>query len=139
VSAWALRTRERYGAAWIAAAFAVIAFSDGVGRTAAVIVLLAGAGVHVVGEMISSGGQWGVQMGLAPMERQGQYQGFAGLGFGLAAVVAPTLITVLCIEWGRPGWFVMAGLILGAGVAVRPVSAWALRTRERYGAASASG
>jgi MFS family permease len=127
------------GAAWIAAAFAVIAFSDGVGRTAAVIVLLAGAGVHVVGEMISSGGQWGVQMGLAPMERQGQYQGFAGLGFGLAAVVAPTLITVLCIEWGRPGWFVMAGLILGAGVAVRPVSAWALRTRERYGAASASG
>jgi hypothetical protein len=127
------------GTAWIAAGFAVIAFTDGPGSTLAAALLLLGAGVHVVGEMVSSGGQWGVQMGLAPPERQGQYQGFAGLGFGLAGVVAPTLITVLCIEWGRPGWFVMAGLILGAGAAVQPVSAWALRTRERYGAATATG
>lgn len=127
------------GTGWIAAGFVIIAFSDGPGARIAAALLVVGAGVHVVGEMVSSGGQWGVQMGLAPPERQGQYQGFAGLGFGLAGVVAPTLITVLCIEWGRPGWFVMAGLILGAGAAVRPISAWALRTRERYGAATASG
>lgn len=127
------------GTGCIAAAFVVIAFSDGPRAWIASAVLLAGAAVHVVGEMISSGGQWGVQMGLAPAERQGQYQGFAGLGFGLAGVVAPTLITLLCIDWGRPGWFVMAALILGAGAAIGPVSRWALATRERYGAATASG
>ena len=127
------------GCAWIAAAFAVIAFSDGPGATGAVALLLAGASIHVVGEMISSGGQWGVSMGLAPVERQGQYQGFAGLGFSVSQVAGPALITVLCIEWGRPGWFVMAGLVLGAAALLRPTSAWALATRERYGAATATG
>ena len=127
------------GALWIVAGFAVIAFSDGAGQVVAIALLVVGSLVHVVGEMISSGGQWGVSMGLAPTQRQGQYQGFAGLGFSLANVVAPTLITVLCIEWGRPGWFVMGGLILAAALALRPVSAWALATRERYGAATATG
>lgn len=129
----------RRGGLWIAAAFVVLAFSSGVDAGVAVVVLLLGATVHVVGEMVTSGGQWGVSMGLAPAERQGQYQGFSGLGFGLSNVLAPTLITVLCIEWGRPGWFVMAGLILGAACGMRPAAAWALRTRERYGALTASG
>jgi MFS family permease len=117
------------GCAWIAAGFVVISFSDGTGATVAVVLLLVGAAVHVVGEMISSGGQWGISMGLAPDERQGQYQGFAGLGFSLSNVIAPTLIALLCIEWGRPGWWVMGGLVLAAGVLQVPVCRWALRTR----------
>lgn len=127
------------GALWMAAGFAVIALTDGTTQSTAIVLLVVGSGVHVVGEMLSSGGQWGVQMGLAPMERQGQYQGFAGLGFSLANVLAPTLTTLLCIEWGRPGWFVLGGLILGAALALEPASAWALRTRERYGAETATG
>jgi hypothetical protein len=127
------------GCAWIAVAFGIIALSEGPAATAAVVLLVTGAVVHVVGEMTSSGGQWGISMGLAPVERQGQYQGFSGLGFSLSQVVGPTLITLLCIEWGRPGWFVMAGLVLGAALLLRPASAWALATRERYDAASASG
>lgn len=127
------------GGLWIAAAFVVIGFSDGPGQTFAVVLLVVGSALHVLGEMISSGGQWGVSMGLAPAERQGQYQGFAALGFSIAAVLAPTLVTLLCIEWGRPGWFVMAAIILGAAALQRPASAWALATRERYGAATASG
>jgi len=95
--------------------------------------------VHVVGEMIGSGGQWGVQMGLAPRERQGQYQGFAGIGFSLSHMVAPTLITLLCIEWGRPGWFVLGAVIALASALMVPASAWALRTRERYGVLTHSG
>ncbi|MCW2785565.1 MAG: hypothetical protein JWP74_2082 [Marmoricola sp.] len=127
------------GALWIAIGFVVISLTDGTGRLGAVALLIVGASIHVVGEMITSGGQWGISMGLAPEERQGQYQGFAGVGFGLANVVAPTLITLLCITWGRPGWYVMAGLVLGAAVLLRPASAWALATREKYGAATASG
>ena len=128
-----------FGAAWMATGFAAIAFADGVGRDAAIVLLVLGSSVHVVGEMLTSGASWGVSMGLAPVERQGQYQGFAGLGFSIANIAAPTLTTLLCIEWGRPGWFVLGGLILGAALLNRPACAWALRTRERYGAASASG
>ncbi|RNL78462.1 MFS transporter [Nocardioides marmorisolisilvae] len=128
-----------YGAAMIAGGFAIISFASGVGRTAAILILLVGSGVHVVGEMLTSGASWGVSMGLAPVERQGQYQGFAGLGFSIANVAAPTLTTLLCIEWGRPGWFILGGLILSAALLNQPVCAWALRTREKYGAATASG
>lgn len=127
------------GGLWIAAGFVVIAFSGSVSTPVAIGLLLAGASLHVVGEMIGSGGQWGVQMGLAPHERQGQYQGFAGMGFSVSTIIAPSLITLLCIEWGRPGWFVMAALVLGAAVLTVPASRWALATRERYGAATASG
>jgi len=124
---------------WIAGGFALIAFASGQPAWLAIVVLCAGALVHVVGEMIGSAGQWGVQMGLAPRERQGQYQGFAGVGFSLSHMVAPTLITLLCIEWGRPGWFVLGGVIALASALMVPVSAWALRTRERYGVLSHSG
>ncbi|MFC6287297.1 MFS transporter [Nocardioides sp. GCM10027113] len=117
------------GCAWIAAGFVIVSFSAGTTAAVAVVMLLLGATVHVVGEMISSGGQWGISMGLAPDARQGQYQGFAGLGFSLSNVVAPTLIALLCIEWGRPGWWVMAALVLGAGLLQVPVCRWALRTR----------
>jgi hypothetical protein len=117
------------GCVWIAAGFVVISFSDGAAAGTAVVLLLLGAAVHVVGEMVASGGQWGISMGLAPDDRQGQYQGFAGLGFSLSNVIAPTLIALLCIEWGRPGWWVMAGIVLGSGVLLVPVCRWALRTR----------
>lgn len=127
------------GAIWIAVGFAVIGLSDDVSAGVAVALLLAGSAVHVVGEMVSSSGQWGVSMGLSPMERQGQYQGFASFGFSLSNVIAPTLIAVLCIEWGTPGWLVMGGIVLAAAVAMVPASRWALATRERYGAATATG
>lgn len=117
------------GCVWIAAGFVVISFSDGASAVVAVVLLVIGAVVHVVGEMIASGGQWGISMGLAPDDRQGQYQGFAGLGFSLSNVIAPTLIALLCIEWGRPGWWVMGGLVLASGLLLVPVCRWALRTR----------
>jgi hypothetical protein len=124
---------------WIAGGFALIAFASGQPTWLAIVLLCSGALVHVVGEMIGSGGQWGVQMGLAPRERQGQYQGFAGMGFSLSHIAAPMLITLLCIEWGRPGWFVLGGVIALASALMVPASAWALRTRERYGVLTHSG
>lgn len=47
-----------HGAIWIALGFAVIATSGWMGPVGAAAVLVVGAGVHVVGEMRSSGGQW---------------------------------------------------------------------------------
>jgi MFS family permease len=128
-----------FAGAWILAGFTLIAFADGQAVWVSVVLVLAGAGVHVVGEMVGSGGQWGLQMGLAPRERQGQYQGFAGMSFSLSNIVGPPLIALLCIDWGTPGWIVLGAVILTAGLLSVPVSAWALRTRERYGVLSHTG
>ena len=124
---------------WIAGGFGLIAFASGQPTWLAIVFLCAGTLVYVVGEMLGSAGQWGVQMGLAPRERQGQYQGFAGMGFSLSKMVAPTLVILLCIEWGRPGWFVVGAVIALASVLMVPASDWALRSRERYGVLTHSG
>ena len=127
------------GGACLAAAFCIWALSTGVDATKSVVLLVLGAGVHVVGEMLTSGGQWGTTMGLAPQTRQGQYQGFAGLGFALSNVIGPALIAWLCVDHGQLGWLILAAMVLLAGILTRPACAWAARTRERYGAATASG
>jgi MFS family permease len=124
---------------WVLGGFALIAFAGGRSAWVAGTLICAGALVHVVGEMVGSGGQWGLQMGLAPQERQGQYQGFAGMSFSLSAIVAPPLITLLCIDWGRPGWFVLGGIIALCGLLSVPAADWALRTRERYGVLTHTG
>ncbi len=127
------------GAIWIGAGFAIVAFADRGNAAFAVVVLVVGSLVHVVGEMIGSGGQWGLQMGLAPHERQGQYQGFAGLGFSVIAVIGPPIVTLLCVEMGETGWLILAALMLGVALVSVPAARWALASRERYGVRTHSG
>lgn len=127
------------GAVWIAVGFAIVSLADRGNPTFAVVVLVAGSLVHVVGEMIGSGGQWGLQMGLAPYEKQGQYQGFAGLGFSVIAVVGPPIVTLLCVDMGESGWLILAGLMLAIALVSVPLSRWALASRERYGVTTHSG
>ena len=127
------------GACWIAAGFVVVAVADRGPGWLAVVALVVGALVHVVGEMVGSGGQWGLQMGLAPHERQGQYQGFAGLGFSVMSVVAPPVVTFFCVGLGEAGWLLLAAIMLLVGGVSAPVSRWALASRERYGVRTHSG
>lgn len=127
------------GALWIAAGFAIVALADRGSLWMAVGFLVAGALVHVVGEMIGSGGQWGLQMGLAPHERQGQYQGFAGLGFSVMAVIGPPIVTFFTVDMGEKGWLMLAALMVGISLASVPAARWALASRARYGVTTHSG
>jgi MFS family permease len=127
------------GAWWIAGGFAVVAFADRGSTWLAITALVVGSLVHVVGEMIGSGGQWGLQMGLAPHERQGQYQGFAGLGFSVLAVVAPPVVTFFCVDLGETGWLVLAAFMVVIALVSVPVARWALASRARYGVTTHSG
>ena len=61
------------------------------------------------------------------------------MGFSLSQMVGPTLVILLCIQWGRVGWFVMGGLIVIASLLMVPASSWALRSREHYGVMTHSG
>lgn len=121
------------GSLWIAAGFAFIAAADRGSAPWAIAALVVGSLVHVVGEMIGSGGQWGLQMGLAPHERQGQYQGFAGLGFSLVSVIGPPIVAFFCVDQGERGWLALAGFMVLLGLAAPPLARWALASRPRYG------
>jgi MFS family permease len=118
-------------AGWLMlAACAVYALSGGhLGVGAAVAVLLAAAAIQVFGEMMQGAAAWELGFGLAPADRQGQYQGLFGMGPQIARMLGPLLLTTLLIGWGTPGWLALGGLFLTAGLAVGPVVRWAERTR----------
>ena len=89
--------------------------------------LLAGAVVHVSGEMFHAAGSWSLGFGLAPEHAQGQYQGLFSMSTQLGQLLAPSLATVLLIGWGSPGWLVFAVLFAAAGALTPAAARWALR------------
>jgi hypothetical protein len=105
----------------LAAACAVFALSGAVDTTFAVVLLVDGALVHVVGEMLQSAGGWAVSFGLAPDDRQGQYQGLFSTGFAASSMLAPAVLTTLCVTWGWPGWLVIGGIFAAAGAGIVPL------------------
>lgn len=133
-------SRSLRHAGWlIGSGFVLIGFAQGVDPVMACALLLVGTTLHAVGEMLGSGGQWSHQMGLAPSERQGQYQGFASLSVGAASVVGPSVATFACVSWGRGGWLVLAAVMVTVTYAMGPVAQWALASRDRYGVHTHSG
>jgi hypothetical protein len=125
-------------AGWVLlAACGVYALSAGrIGAVATVAVLLTAAAVQVLGEMMPGAAAWELGFGLAPADRQGQYQGFFGMGPQIARMLGPVVMTTLLIGWGTPGWLVLGGLFLAAGLGMGPALRWAERTRARAAAAS---
>ena len=127
-------------AGWlVAGGFVLIGFAQDLDVWAACALLLVGTVVHVFGEIVGSGGQWSQQMGLAPHERQGQYQGFASLSFGAARVIGPPVAAFLCVGLGRTGWIILAVAMVLIAHAMTPVARWALATRADYGVTTHSG
>lgn len=122
------RAARRAGAV-IGVACALFAAAGGVPTPAAVALLLAGALVHVVGELWHAAAGWGISFGLAPAHAQGQYQGAYGMGMQLGSMVAPVVVTTLAIGWGVPGWLLLGGLFLLLGLLMPPVVRWAARSR----------
>ncbi|MET9429035.1 MFS transporter [Streptomyces sp. NPDC003036] len=117
----------RSGGVLMLASCAVFAVSGGLAAWAALVVLVAGAVLLVWGEMRQSAGAWQIAFDLAPAGRQGQYQGFFGVGVPVARMVGPVLLTTLVIGGGVTGWLVLGGLFLAAGAAMGP----AVRRAER--------
>lgn len=112
------------------AACAVFALSaTGTSAWGAAAALLAGAGLQVLGEMMQASGSWEISFGLAPADKQGQYQGFFGTGTAAARMLGPVALTALILTWGAPGWLLLGALFLLAGVAMGPAVRWAERTR----------
>jgi hypothetical protein len=99
-------------------------------------VLLVGAGVQVVAEMLHASGSWEISFGLAPAHRQGQYQGFFGSGVAAARMLGPVLLTTMIVAGGTAGWLTFGGLFLLAATAMGPAVRWAERDRSARSAAA---
>jgi MFS family permease len=79
-------------------------------------------------ELFDSAGQWGLQAELSDPARRGEYQGVSQLGYTLGSVWAPAAYTFLAMEWGTPGWLVIAAVVAVAAIVNHPAS----RAAERH-------
>lgn len=108
---------------------ALIATTAGMPGRLATLVIVAGVVVHTVGELWVSAASFELSFSLAPAHAQGQYSGLFGLGPGFAGAGAPSVLGLLCITWGAPGWLVMGAVFVVAGLTMPHVVRWAERTR----------
>ena len=120
----------RYAGVAMLAACGVFAISAAKlnAATAAVVLVLAAA-LLTLGEMKLASGAWEISFGLAPADKQGQYQGFFGTGPAIARMLGPALLTTVILGWGPIGWIVVGALFLGTSCATGPAVRWAARTR----------
>lgn len=133
--AGAARAQRRSGI-FLLACCVLFALAAGQPAWVAVVALVAGALLHVAGELLQAAGSWGLSYELAPDHAIGQYQGLFAMGQQVANVAAPAVLTTVVIGWGWPGWLLFGLLFLAAGLAVPPVARWAQRSRPRSLAAA---
>ncbi len=93
--------------------------------------LLLGAALLVWGEMLLAAGAWEISFGLAPDDRQGQYQGFFGTGTAVARMLGPVALTALVLGGGTLGWLALGAMFATAGAAMAPAVRWARRSASR--------
>lgn len=125
----ATRSVRYAGLAMLAACavFAISAYKTSPAIAAAILVLA--AALLTLGEMKLASGAWEISFGLAPADKQGQYQGFFGTGPAIARMLGPALLTTVVLGWGPIGWIAVGALFLGTSCATGPAVRWAARTR----------
>jgi MFS family permease len=122
-----LRAQRRGAFFFVLSCGIVLVTHDTVGWVTIALVWL--GHVTVTGaELFNSAGDWGLQAELSDPTRRGEYQGVSQLGYTLGSVWAPAAYTYLAMEWGTPGWLLIAAIVLAAAVAIHP----AARAAERH-------
>jgi MFS family permease len=117
----------RNGGGLIAAACLIFAVTAGPPAWVAIVILLAGTVVHVLGELRHSAAGWAISFGLAPEHSQGQYQATYAMSAQLGAMVAPALLTWLILGIGRVGWLILAILVALPALAMPATVRWGQR------------
>jgi hypothetical protein len=120
---------RRAGLAFFASCTAVSLLAGAPGWLV-LIVLLAAVAVHTMGEMWQSAGGFELSFALAPEGSVGQYQGLFGMGLGLGITLGPTVLIALCINLGRPGWWIVGLGFALTGLAVPAAARWAERSLQ---------
>jgi sugar phosphate permease len=91
----------------------------------AVALLAAGALVQVMGELLQSSGSFLLGFDLAADHAQGQYQGVWNTSMSISTMIAPTVLALLPLGLGVPGWIILGVWFALIGVLFVPVVRWA--------------
>lgn len=81
------------------------------------LLLLAGALLHLGGELWQSASAWAFSYDLAPEESLGEYQGVFNSGMDLAMMISPVIFAFVVVQ-GIIGWLVLAALFLVVSIAM---------------------
>lgn len=111
---------------WAAAGW--VRGDDWVPAAIATTVLVVAAVAHSLAEITSSAAGWALSFELAPADRVGAYQGVYGTGYAVAAMIAPTVVTLTAVDLGTVGWGILAVVFLGAALGVGAIAGRAART-----------
>ncbi|MCZ1011342.1 MFS transporter [Streptomyces lydicus] len=106
-----------------------LAFAAGVSAPVPTALLLVGVLLLSWGELGLAAGAFEISYVLAPEHSQGQYQGAFNLADGVVRAASPVVLTALCLQGGKLGWMVLGAALALCGLATRPLTHWALRTR----------
>jgi MFS family permease len=113
-------------AGWLLlASMGLFAGASGGGVVVAVALLALGAFVQVLGELLQSSGSFLLSYDLAPDQAQGQYQGVWGTSMSISTMIAPTVLALLPLGLGVPGWIILGVWFAVIGVLFVPVVRWA--------------
>ncbi|MDN5855353.1 MAG: MFS transporter, partial [Actinomycetia bacterium] len=99
------------------------------GPTSAFVFLAVAAFAAAAAETLAEAGSWGLAFELADPDRAGEYQGVSQMGYALAQMLAPAIVTLTAIDRGTPGWVTLGALFALAGVATAALARRAARTR----------
>ena len=117
----ALRSVRRCAACFVLSCAIIAITHDTVGWVS--IVLIWVGHVTITGaELWQSASDWGFQSELSDPRRLGDYQGIWSLGYQAEPILFPGLFTFLALNWGAPGWAVIAALAVIAGVVAHPAA-----------------
>jgi MFS family permease len=89
----------------------------------AITLLVAGAIAAAFAEVLQQAGSWGLGFELADPVRAGAYQGVFSMGYSLAGVVAPFVVTATVLTLGTVGWIILAGIFVLAAAGMTAI-AW---------------
>ena len=121
----------RQGSYWLAAATLVYASSTFATSPAiATFAILAGAAIHVAGELRQAAGSFGIGYGIPPEHLQGQYQGVWSLSLSASHFVSPIVLTFLCLGLGVPGWIILGAIFIAMGAVTPPLVRAAIRAQN---------
>jgi MFS family permease len=128
----ALGAVRRSGWAFVLSCLVVSVTDETVGWVSILLIWL--GHVTITGaELWQSASDWGFQSELSDHRRLGDYQGVWSLGYQVGPVIFPGLYTFLALQWGAPGWAVIAALAVLAAVVAHPAARSAQRFLERTG------
>jgi hypothetical protein len=128
-----LRAQRRGAAFFVLSCGIVLVTHDTVGWVTILLVWIGHVTVTFA-ELFNSAGDWGLQAELSDPARRGEYQGVSQLGFTVGSVWAPAAYTFLAMEWGTPGWLVIAAIVALAAIGIHPAARAAERRLVREAA-----